>query len=121
MVTEAVLTALREIRLPYALFEMDIHRHVRDALNANRIAYIHEARLSPGCRIDYLAGNVGIEIKKGKPDKKRLLAQLTRYLQHEQLTSIIVVSWHSVPVPAQINGKRAERVVLSQLWGISLP
>jgi hypothetical protein len=120
-VTETVLTALREIRLPYALFEMDIHRCVREALDARQIAYVHEAKLSPGCRIDYLAGGVGIEIKKGKPNKKRLLEQLTRYLGHDALESIIVVSWHSVPVPAQINGKRAERIVLSQLWGISLP
>ncbi len=119
--TDAVLTALREIRLPYALFEMDIHRYVREALDANQIAYVHEARLSRGCRIDYLAGGVGIEIKKGKPNKKQLLEQLARYLKHEQLTSIIVVSWHSVPVPSEINGKRAERIVLSQLWGISLP
>lgn len=119
--TDTVLHALREIRIPYALYEMDIHRHVEDALAARNIGFIHEARLSKGCRIDYLAGGVGIEIKKGKPDKRRLLEQLTRYLAHDALQSIVVVSWHSVPVPAQIGGKRAELVVLSQLWGPSLP
>ena len=119
--TETVLEALQEIRLPYALYEMDIHRYVQEALDARKIAFQHEARLSKGCRIDYLAGDIGIEIKKGKPNRKRLLEQLERYLQHDALHAIIVVSWHSVPVPAWICGKRAELVVLSQLWGPSLP
>ena len=119
--TDTVLSALREIRLPYALYEMDIHGYVRDALKANGIAFIHEAKIAKGCRIDYLAGSVGIEIKKGKPNEKRLVAQLSRYLDSELLQSIIVVSWHSVKIPAEIRGKRAERVVLSQLWGVSLP
>ena len=74
--TDTVLAALREIRLPYAVYEMDIHRHVREALDARHIAFAHEAKLSAGCRIDYLAGGVGIEIKKGKPNAKRLTEQL---------------------------------------------
>jgi hypothetical protein len=113
--------ALREIRIPYAVYEMDIHRTVREALEARQIAFTHEARLSPGCRIDYLAGSVGVEIKKGKLNAKRLREQVTRYLAHDALSSIVVVSWHSVALPAEIRGKRAEIVVLSQLWGLSLP
>ncbi|HPJ03864.1 MAG TPA: hypothetical protein PKU80_13640 [Candidatus Limiplasma sp.] len=119
--TDAVLDALREIRLPYALYEMDIHRHVMEALQTSGIPFLHEAKLSKGCRIDYLAGSVGIEIKKGKPNEKRLMAQLMRYLDSDALESIIVVGWHSVRIPPVINGKRAEQVALSQLWGVSLP
>ncbi|MBN1777495.1 MAG: hypothetical protein JW811_05170 [Clostridiales bacterium] len=118
---EAVLGALREIRIPYVLFEMDIHYHVREALAAGDIAFTHEAKLGKGCRIDYLAGGVGIEIKKGKPNKKRLMKQLERYLAHDGIESIVVVSWFNVRIPPEINGKRAEQVVLSQLWGVSLP
>lgn len=119
--TDAVLSALREIRLPYALYEMDIHGHVCRALDAAGIPFTHEAKLLKGCRIDYLAGGVGIEIKKGKPNPKRLMAQLERYLDSDALSSIVVVSWHSVRIPPAINGKRAEQVALSQLWGVSLP
>jgi hypothetical protein len=120
-VTDAVLCALREIRLPYALYEMDIHGRVREALVTAGIPFVHEAMILKGCRIDYLAGGVGIEIKKGKPNQKRLMAQLDRYLQSELLSSIIVVGWHSVRIPPEINGKQAEQVALSQLWGVSLP
>ena len=119
--TDTVLKALREIRLPYAMYETEIHRYVRQALEQQHISFIHEAKLSKGCRIDYLAGNVGIEIKKGKPNAKQLLLQLERYLRQDMLESMIVVSWFSVKIPAEIAGKRAELIVLSQLWGISLP
>ncbi len=119
--TDAVLSALREIRLPYALYEMDIHRHVEQALLARNILFVHEAKLNKGCRIDYLAGRVGIEIKKGKPNAKRLIAQLSRYLASDQLDSLIVVSWHSVKLPETIAGKQTQQLVLSQLWGVSLP
>ena len=119
--TDTVLHALREIRLPYAMYEMDIHRYVRQALEQRHIAFVHEATLSKGCRIDYLVGTVGIEIKKGKPNAKQLLQQLERYLNHEALESMVVVSWFSVRIPARICGKRADLIVLSQLWGVSLP
>ena len=118
---EAVLGALREIRLPYVLYEMDIHYHVREALAARGIQFTHEAKLSKGCRIDYLAGSVGGEIKKGKPNQKRLMKQLERYLENDALECLVVVSWHSVRIPPEINGKRAELIALSQLWGVSLP
>jgi len=120
-VTDTVLAALREIRLPYAIYEMDIHRYVRQALDAHQIAFVHEAKLSKGCRIDYLAGSVGIEIKKGKPNHTQLMKQLERYLAQDAVESMIVVSWFSVKLPAKLYKKRVELVVLSQLWGLSLP
>lgn len=119
--TDTVLTALREIRLPYAVYEMDIHGQVRRTLENRKIEFIHEAVLAKGCRIDYLAGSVGIEIKKGKPNRTRLLSQLERYLAQDRIGSMIVVSWFSVRIPAKICGKRVELIALSQLWGVSLP
>ena len=118
---EAVLSTLKEIRLPYVLYEMDIHYHVREALAAQGLAHIHEAKIAMGCRIDYLVGGVGIEIKKGKPNPKRLIKQLERYLASDMLESLVVVSWHSVKIPSEINEKKVELISLSQLWGISLP
>ena len=64
----AVLDALKELRSPFALYEMDIHQMVAQRLRDAGLPFIHEARLAPGCRIDYLVEKIGIEIKKGKPD-----------------------------------------------------
>ena len=118
---DEVLEALRAMRPPFALYEADIHRMVEDRLTACGLAFGHEVRLAQGCRIDYMVGGVGVEIKKGKPKQEVLLGQLERYARCEQVESLIVISWQSVRLPAQIVGKPLYLLPLSQLWGVSLP
>ena len=65
---DLVLDALKELRSPFALYETDIHQMVAKRLSNAELPFIHEAKLGPGCRIDYLVETIGIEIKKGKPD-----------------------------------------------------
>ena len=85
------------------------------------LTFTHEARLGGGCRIDYLVGNVGVEIKKGKPNSALLQRQLNRYALCDQVAALVVVTWQSVAVPASIGGKPVRALVLGQLWGVSLP
>ena len=118
---DKVLEALRAMRPPFALYETDIHRMVGECLLGCGFTCQHEARIAKGCRIDYLVGSVGVEIKKGKPKPATLVAQLQRYAQSEQIESLIVVSWQSVRLPGCIGGKPVYPLSLSQLWGVSLP
>jgi len=118
---QTVLDALQELRSPFALYEMDIHTMVQKRLTEAGVPFVHEARIGPGCRIDYMAGNVGIEIKKGKPDARALLRQLTRYASCEALDSIVVLSQRSVSLPQAVLGKPVRLIVLNQLWGVALP
>ena len=53
---------------------MTLHQLVQEALPHN-IDVLHEARVAPRCRIDFLAGDVGIEIKRGKLAHEPLLRQ----------------------------------------------
>ena len=117
----AVLDALKELRSPFALYENDIHRMVAQRLEDAGIEFTHEAKLGPGCRIDYLAGNVGIEIKKGKPDAANVKKQLMRYAACENVHAIILLTQRRVAVPAQVLGKPVHVIVLNQLWGVALP
>ena len=73
---EIVLQALRAMRPPFALYEADLHRMVEGRLTECGIEYRHEAVIAGGCRIDYLVGDVGVEIKKGKPRAATLVRQL---------------------------------------------
>ena len=116
-----VLGALQTMRPPFALYEYDIHQMVEDCLRENGFHYIHEARIGPGCRIDYLVGTVGIEIKKGKPMPQILTRQLVRYAACETVDSLLVVTQRSVKLPKVIEGKPIASLVLSQLWGVALP
>mgnify|MGYP007125811908 CR=1 FL=1 len=119
--TESVLEALRDMRPPFALYEADIHAMVGECLVSHGFACVHEARIGKGCRIDFLIGGIGVEIKKGKPSPTTLRKQLLRYAVCDALHSLIVVSQRSVSLPVEIAGKRVDVIALSQLWGVSLP
>ena len=116
----AVLDALRELRPPFAPYESDIHHMVGERLKAAGLPCAHEARIGKGCRIDYLVGGVGVEIKKGKPDVQALIKQLMRYAACEGVEAIVVVTQRSVALPGSVGGKPVRAVALNQLWGVAL-
>ena len=118
---ERVLNALSMIRCGAACTEDELHALTAKTLTDAGIPAMHEARLAPGCRIDFLAGDVGIEIKKSRPERAKLIAQLTRYAACDQVDSLVVAAPRGVYLPKMIGGKRVTMVALERLWGISLP
>ncbi len=117
---DRVLDALGTLRSPFAPYEADLHLRVGECLSAAGLPAVHEALLAPGCRIDYLVGGVGVEIKRGKPGVARLLPQLARYCACEEVAGLILVSEGSVRLPATLAGKPLRNLCLNQLWGIAL-
>ena len=118
---QTVLDALKELRSPFALYETDIHQMVAKRLSDAGLSFIHEAKLAPGCRIDYLVGKIGIEIKKGKPDASAVKKQLLRYAACDGVEAIVLLSQRTVSVPKTVMGKPVHVIVLNQLWGVALP
>lgn len=118
---QTVLDALKELRSPFALYEMDIHEMVAKRLSEAGLSFIHEAKLAPGCRIDYLVGNIGIEIKKGRPDAFAVKKQLMRYAACDGVEAIILLTQRTVAVPKTVLDKPVRVIVLNQLWGVALP
>lgn len=117
---EAVLQALRTLRLPVQSGEYDLHRLVMDCLDGAGISCRHEVPLAPRCRIDLVCGTVGVEIKRGHAQRKRVLEQIRRYLSSEELTCLILVTEHTLNLPSSIAGKAVYEVCLARLWGIAL-
>ena len=91
------------------------------ALGAAGIGAAHEVRLAPRCRIDFMAGGIGIEIKKKRPERAKLIAQLARYAACPQVRALIVVAPRGVNLPRRIGEKPVTMLALERLWGISLP
>lgn len=118
---ERILAALSAIRVPAQPEEYEIHELVGRELSTAGIEYTHECPLMPGRRIDFLCGDVGIEVKKGRPDAHRLLAQATRYLESDKLSSLIVVAQRPCTLPETIGGKCVRVLCLNRLWGVALP
>jgi hypothetical protein len=117
---DEVYAALTSLRAPLQQGEYDLHRLVMDALSAAGIPCAHEAALAPRCRIDLLCGRVGVEIKRGKPVRSRLISQLTRYAASGRLDGLIVVAERSVSLPRALCGVPVRVLCLNRLWGIAL-
>lgn len=117
---EQICAALSALRIPAAPEERLLHGMIASALEEAGIAAKHEATIAPRCRIDFLAGEVGIEVKRGRQDAKRLAAQAARYLASPLVSSLVLVTTDAAPLPARISGKRVVVFGLNRLWGVAL-
>ena len=118
---DRIINVLASVRVPAQPEEYDIHAAVAEALAGAGLAYAHEYRLGPRCRIDFAVGRVGIEVKKGRPATAQLVRQLRRYLESDMLEGIIVVTQRATVLPDTICGKPVRQVSLNRLWGVALP
>jgi hypothetical protein len=116
-----IIAALETVRAPAMPGEYDLHGMIAAALEGAGIPCVHEYRLAPRCRIDFLCGNVGIEVKKGRPVPAQLRKQLSRYLASDEVSQVVVVMQRAVGMPETISGKRVHVVSLNMNWGIALP
>ena len=117
---DKIIDAISALRAPLQQEEYDLHRLVMDALDAASIPWEHEVKLAPRCRIDLMCGSVGIEVKRGKVDRARLLTQLRKYAACDQVQGLILVTEKTVALPHTIYGKPVRLVCLNRLWGIAL-
>ena len=117
---ERIIEAISALRAPLQQGEYDLHRLVMYALDAAALPWEHEVKLAPRCRIDLMCGSVGIEIKRGKVEKARIIEQLRKYADCPQVQGLILVTEKTVPVPHTINGKPVRLICLNRLWGIAL-
>jgi len=114
-----VVAALKTVRASATCEEYDLHRLVMLALEQAGIEYAHEARVAPGARIDFLAGNVGIEVKK-RTGRAVLMRQARKYLASDSVACLVVAAQHGVDLPARIAGKPVASLCLNRNWGIAL-
>lgn len=116
-----ITAALSVVRMPAQPEEYDIHAQVASALGAAGLSFEHEFKLGPRCRIDFVVGRVGIEVKKGRPATSELTKQLRRYLESDALDAVIVVTQRVTRLPKTIGGKPVFLISLNRLWGVALP
>ena len=117
---DAVYHALLGVRAPLQQGEYDLHRLVMDTLSRQGVPFAHEVSLAPRCRIDLMCGGVGVEIKRGRVERAKVLRQLTRYAACEQVAGLRLVTEKSLGLPREIGGKPVRVVCLNRLWGIAL-
>ena len=117
----SVMEALSTLRAPLAMNEYDLHQQIAQALTSRSLSFRHEHALMPRCRIDFLIGDIGVEVKRGRPNKSTLLKQAERYLACDTLSAIILVMEQAFDLPDSILGKPCVVLSLHRLWGIANP
>ncbi len=117
---QTLFLTLQALRLPIQTDEHELHRTVQEFLTSRGITYEHECTIAPHCRIDFLIGTIGLEIKRGYPQKASVMNQLSRYAACTQISGLILMSEHTLRLPAFLNGKPLYQLSLARLWGIAL-
>lgn len=79
------------------------------------IPYEREAILSSKDRIDFMIGDVGVEMKiDGSP--RSIFRQVERYSAHERIASLVLATNKAMTLPSSIGGKPASVVSLGMGW-----
>ncbi len=118
---ERAKAAIEAMRIGAADTEEEIHMQAARMFEKAGLAAEHEVRLAPRCRIDFMVGAIGVEIKKKRPQKAALTAQLARYAACPQVERLLVLAPRGVDLPNRIGEKPVTMMSLEKLWGISLP
>lgn len=74
--------------------EKDLQDGIERVLRKKGVDFEREVALSPHDRIDFLAGNVGIEVKVDSAPNS-VQRQLWRYAEHERIAVLILVTTRS--------------------------
>lgn len=116
-----VTTALRAVRIRKAgLSEEEIHNELSRAFVQARIPHKREFVFAAGCRADFWIDGVVVEVKKRRPERAKLAAQIARYVEKDNVHAVIVVLERSIGFDDDAFGKPVTVVSLNQQWGISL-
>jgi len=86
--------------------EEDLQEGISQALDQEGVDYEREVRLSPQDRIDFLIGDVGIEVKI-KGSITSVVQQLQRYAKSDRIQSLILVTGRTQlsKIPDKLNDK----------------
>lgn len=120
-IANQIISALKGIRVNPIKEEYTLQEHVAKTLHNADISYCKEYRLAPRKRIDFfIEPGIGIEVKKGKPNKRRTIKQLEKYAAIEEIKLLILVVERNLTIPENINGVKCLSYGINRNWGIAL-
>lgn len=115
-----VLAVLRKLRVNYIREEYELQNEIAKLLEDHNVPFIKEYKLGPRNRVDFYINGIVLEIKKAKPNRERVIRQLMRYAEYEEVTGLILVIERSMDIPDEINSKKCISFGLNKQWGIAL-
>lgn len=118
---EHVCAAIQTVRVVHIDMEYDLQNEVADAFRQAGIPFEKEYRLGSRNRVDFFLDGIAVELKKGRPNRQKVIDQLHRYAAFECVQAVVLVLQNSMQVPlSSVNGKPCRVIGLQKLWGIAL-
>ncbi|TJW14381.1 MAG: hypothetical protein E5W82_10420 [Mesorhizobium sp.] len=114
MTVQRIMGLLSTLRLPLS-DEKRLQAAIADEFTLADIPFVREVRLSPADVIDFMAGEIGIEVKI-KGGKRDIYHQVERYAQHVRVKELILVSNVAMGFPPEIKGKPVYFHNLAKAW-----
>ena len=116
MNAQATMARLRELLAGQRFrlrTEEDLQEGIARNLESAGIPFEREFILSPGDRVDFLVGDIALEVKVAG-SLRRVVAQLVRYAAHERVRGVLLVTTRACAVvpPVEINGKPVSALLL---------
>lgn len=74
-----------------------------------------EVNLGDGDIIDFLIGDIGVELKL-KGQRRAIFRQCERYCQHDRISALVLATNAAMGMPLAINGKPVHVVYLGMAW-----
>ena len=95
--------------------EKTLQSEIGGALTTLGYQFDREVALFDGAIIDFLVGNIGIEVKiKGSP--LRIFRQLERYCASPRVAELLFLTAKTIGLPDTISGKPAHIISLGAAW-----
>lgn len=113
MTVPVILATLAAWRFP-----LDDEKRLQQAiadLFTGKIEFEREVRLGDGDIIDFMVGGIGIEAKI-KGQRRRIYQQCLRYLRHERVQALILVTQLAVALPSAVGAKPCHVFNLGKAW-----
>lgn len=110
----AIVRLIETLRLPLSR-EKELQRALTPYLERFGLPVLREHHLIDGDIIDYLVGEVGIEIKI-KGQRRAIYRQCERYCRHDAVQALVLATNAAMGLPATIAGKPVFVASLGRGW-----
>ncbi len=107
--SDATLEARRIVRfLETRRWPLSDEKRLQEAISGemerSHMEHRREVRLNGADIIDFMVGDIGIEVKIGG-SKRAIFRQCERYAEHESVSAIVIATAKAMGVPPEVNGK----------------
>ena len=114
MTPQEIVTFIHRRRLPLTN-EKELQAKIAAELTAAGVPYEREVKLADGDVIDFMIGDVGLEVKI-KGQRRAIYRQCERYAKSDRVKVLVLAASASMGLPETIGGKDVYFASLSRGW-----